>query len=193
MGRRWSVGITIALSAFGARSRALSPGVALSAFYEIRRRLDIGQFKCLSKVRAPDIPGINGAKVTLSMDDIQKNIVTLLRKAVERLREAKLPEELAAQLEQYATQVNQPCVVAVVGQVKAGKSTFINAFLGEDLAKVGTTETTATINYFRYGKIASDKPVRCFWRGGRDDYRLYSGCGRLKKTQAGRAVNEWIE
>ena len=104
------------------------------------------------------------------MDDIPKNIVTLLQKAAERLREAKLPEELAAQLEQYATQVNQPCMVAVVGQVKAGKSTFINALLSEDLAKVGTTETTATINYFRYGKIASDKPVRCFWRGGQVDY-----------------------
>jgi GTPase SAR1 family protein len=104
------------------------------------------------------------------MDDIQKNIVTLLQKSAERLREAKLPEELAAQLEQCATQVYQPCVVAVVGQVKAGKSTFINAFLSEDLAKVGTTETTATINYFLYGKITSDKPVHCFWRGGRDDY-----------------------
>ncbi len=104
------------------------------------------------------------------MDDIPKNIVALLQKAAERLREAKLPEELAAQLEHCATQVNQPCVVAVVGQVKAGKSTFINAFLGEDLAKVGTTETTATINYFFYGKITSDKSVHCFWRGGRDDY-----------------------
>jgi GTPase SAR1 family protein len=104
------------------------------------------------------------------MDDIQKNMVSLLQKSVERLRDAKLPEHLAAQLEQCATQVNQPCVVAVVGQVKAGKSSFINAFLGEDLAKVGTTETTATINYFRYGKIDSNKPVRCFWRGGPDEY-----------------------
>jgi dynamin family protein len=104
------------------------------------------------------------------MEDIQKSIVMLMQKSAERLRESKLPEELAAQLEQCATQVYQPCVVAVVGQVKAGKSTFINAFLGEDLAKVGTTETTATINYFLYGKITSDKPVHCFWRGGRDDY-----------------------
>src|SRR6266700_2206349 len=104
------------------------------------------------------------------MDDIQKSIITLLQTSAERLREAKLPEELAAQLEQCATQVNQPCVVAVVGQVKAGKSMFINAFLGEDLAKVGTTETTATINHFRYGKKDSNNPVHCFWRGGRDDY-----------------------
>jgi hypothetical protein len=60
--------------------------------------------------------------------------------------------------------------------VKAGKSTFINAFLGEDLAKVGTTETMATINYFRYGKITSDKPVHCFWRGGQDEWSgLFGG------------------
>lgn len=56
-----------------------------------------------------------------------------------------------------------------MGRVKAGKSTFINALLGvgEDLATVGTTETTATINYFRYGNPADpERPVRCYWRGG---------------------------
>lgn len=104
------------------------------------------------------------------MEDIQKNIVALLHSAVDRLRETKLFEEQAVLLQQLAEQVYQPCVVAVVGPVKAGKSTFINAFLNEDLAKVGTVETTATINYFRYGHIASDRPIRCFWRGGQVDY-----------------------
>jgi GTPase SAR1 family protein len=104
------------------------------------------------------------------MYEIKKQMVTLLQKSAEQIRAAKLPEELAAQLEQCATQVHQPCMVAVVGQVKAGKSTFINAFLGEDLAKVGTTETTATINYFRHGQLASHASVRCVWRNGREDY-----------------------
>jgi ribosome biogenesis GTPase A len=104
------------------------------------------------------------------MDDIQKDMAMLLRKSAEQLREAKLPEELASHLELCAEQVYQPCTVAVVGQVKAGKSTFINALLGVDLAAVGTTETTATINYFRYGTTTSPKPVRCIWRGGQEDY-----------------------
>jgi GTPase SAR1 family protein len=69
-------------------------------------------------------------------------------------------------MEHLATEVSQPCVVAVVGKVKAGKSTFINALLGDDLAKVGPTETTATINYFRYGIPHPDYPVRCYWRSG---------------------------
>jgi hypothetical protein len=70
-------------------------------------------------------------------------------------------------MEELTKQVRQPCVVAVVGRVKVGKSTFVNALLGGDLAKVGTTETTATINYFTYGDPVADRPVRCHWRGGK--------------------------
>jgi len=62
-------------------------------------------------------------------------------------------------------------VVAVVGQVKVGKSTFVNALLGGNLAKVGTTETTATINYFTHGNPPdAAKPVRCHWRGGKQTW-----------------------
>ena len=63
----------------------------------------------------------------------------------------------------------RPCTVAVVGQVKVGKSTFVNALLGGDHAKVGSTETTATINYFSHVSPESydpERPVRCYWRGG---------------------------
>ena len=83
------------------------------------------------------------------------------------MREAGIPEELCAGLGRLAQQVGEPCVVAVVGRVNAGKSTFINALLREDQAVVGTTETTATINYFSYGKPDPERPVRCHWRGGR--------------------------
>ncbi len=86
-----------------------------------------------------------------------------------------MPVELAERMEELAKQVYQPCVVAVVGRVKVGKSTFVNALLGEDLAKVGTTETTATINYFTYGEPNPKFPVRCHWRGGKvtDESRAF--------------------
>jgi hypothetical protein len=100
------------------------------------------------------------------MNDLQMDLMTTLDRAAGRLREAGIPEAMAHQLERLAQQVDQPCVVAVVGRVKAGKSTFINALLGEDLARVGTTETTATINYFRYGQPNPQRPVRCVWRNG---------------------------
>jgi hypothetical protein len=87
----------------------------------------------------------------------------------------ELPVGLAERMEELAMQVHQPCVVAVVGRVKVGKSTFVNALLREDLAKVGTTETTATINYFSYGNPDPNRPVRCHWRGGKvtDESRTF--------------------
>jgi len=102
---------------------------------------------------------------------VRKNLVKTLRRAAERLRGAGLPPRLGERMESLANQVDQPCVVAVVGRVKVGKSTFVNALLGEDLAKVGTTETTATINHFSYlNPVHNDydprRPVRCHWRGG---------------------------
>jgi len=100
------------------------------------------------------------------MSDIQKELLIVLIRAAERLRHAGLPVELADQMERLAGQVDQRCVVAIVGRVKAGKSTFINALLGADLAKVGTTETTATINWFRYGRPNPERPVHCHWRDG---------------------------
>lgn len=68
-------------------------------------------------------------------------------------------------------EADMPCVLAVAGKVKAGKSSFLNALLGVDLAMVGTTETTATINYFRYPRpdeeINPEKPVVVHWNDGR--------------------------
>ena len=66
------------------------------------------------------------------MNDFQLQLVEVLRHTAERLHKAGLPNELTLQMEQLATEAPQPCVVAVVGRVKAGKSTFINALLGED-------------------------------------------------------------
>ena len=101
------------------------------------------------------------------MTAVQTELNAILKRAAKRLRGAGLPAELAERVEELAKQVHQPCVVAVVGRVKVGKSTFVNALLQEDLAKVGTTETTATINYFSYGNPDPNLPVRCHWRGGK--------------------------
>ena len=102
------------------------------------------------------------------MNDYQLQLIEALRHTADRLQKAGFPNELAIQMERLASEVRQLCVVAVVGRVKAGKSTFINALLGEDLAKVGPTETTATINYFLQGTLILDRPVHCYWRSGKE-------------------------
>lgn len=106
------------------------------------------------------------------MDNVQKqHLAQALERGAACLRESGLPAEHATQLERLIGQIDQPCVLVVVGRMKAGKSTFVNALLGEDVARVGITETTATINRFRYGNPAdADRPVRCRWRGGQEEH-----------------------
>lgn len=68
--------------------------------------------------------------------------------------------------------INLPCELAVVGRVKAGKSSFLNALLQDNLALVGTTETTATINFFKYGQPIDDiHPVKVVWADGREEWQ----------------------
>ena len=105
------------------------------------------------------------------MSTLQTSVRQTLNTAADKLRGAEgVPTALVDDLERLAGKIEEPCVVAVVGRVKAGKSSFINALLGEDLAAVGSTKTTATINYFRYGTPADPgRPVRCHWRNGRSE------------------------
>lgn len=107
------------------------------------------------------------------MKDIQGTIKLMLDKAVARLQTAGVPGDYTNQLHKLVSTVDKPCTIAVVGRMKSGKSSLINALLGADLAQVGVTETTATINYFRHPDLSHpdtpphpDKPVRCYWRNG---------------------------
>lgn len=74
-------------------------------------------------------------------------------------------------LQSLKHQAEQPCVLAIAGRVKAGKSTFLNSLLGKDLAKTGINETTATINVFRKGTPPDpQRQVMVIWRNGRQTF-----------------------
>ncbi|MEP7292381.1 MAG: dynamin family protein [Chloroflexota bacterium] len=50
-------------------------------------------------------------------------------------------------------------LVVVIGEFNAGKSTFINALLGDELLQMGITPTTEAIHLIRYGETAVRKPT----------------------------------
>jgi len=62
--------------------------------------------------------------------------------------------EVREALQQARVQLGQPMRVAVVGLIKAGKSTLMNALLGQELAATDTQEATYNVNWFHY----SDQP-----------------------------------
>jgi hypothetical protein len=56
-----------------------------------------------------------------------------------------------AALEGYARRLAEPLRVAVAGMVKAGKSTLLNAIIGEEIAPTDTGECTRIVTWYRYG------------------------------------------
>ncbi|PPB49599.1 GTP-binding protein [Arthrobacter pityocampae] len=54
------------------------------------------------------------------------------------------------ELEGYAQRLREPLRVAVAGMVKAGKSTLLNAIIGEEIAPTDTGECTRIVTWYRY-------------------------------------------
>ncbi len=58
--------------------------------------------------------------------------------------------ESTAKVAELAVERSRPVRVAIVGEFNAGKSTFINAVMGADVAPTGVLPTTATLHHLRY-------------------------------------------
>jgi tetratricopeptide (TPR) repeat protein/GTPase SAR1 family protein len=73
---------------------------------------------------------------------------------------------LVGDVARAAANLDQPLLVTVMGEFSSGKSSFVNAFIGADVAPTGITPTTATINVVRYGRerggriVSADGSVR---------------------------------
>ncbi|KAF2325170.1 hypothetical protein GH714_024821 [Hevea brasiliensis] len=59
------------------------------------------------------------------------------------------------------SQLDEPFLLAIVGEFNSGKSTVINALLGERYLKEGVVPTTNEITFLRYSKYNSEEPQRC--------------------------------
>lgn len=74
--------------------------------------------------------------------------------------------EATARIGELAVERSRPVRVAIVGEFNAGKSTFINAVMGADVAPTGVLPTTATLHHLRY---APDPFARIqFHEGGKE-------------------------
>lgn len=106
------------------------------------------------------------------MNPIEKRTLDILNRSSEIIRELPNSAVYLDEINKLARNVRETkCTLAVGGRVKAGKSTFINTLLGEQLALVGVTETTATINRFVYGKPADpNKPIKVVYKNGNVSY-----------------------
>lgn len=102
-----------------------------------------------------------------TIDDTKKIIL----KVKKFLDQTAWGEEYASRLQNMVDRVEMPCELAIAGMVKAGKSSFLNALLGDDYAMVGETEMTATINYFINRRPpCPETPIKVVWDDGHDEW-----------------------
>ncbi|AFM15222.1 dynamin family protein [Mycolicibacterium chubuense NBB4] len=72
--------------------------------------------------------------------------------------------EVHSELEFIGRRLNQPMRIALAGTLKAGKSTLVNALVGETIAPTDATEATRIVTWFRHGPTPK---VTAVHRGGR--------------------------
>ena len=59
--------------------------------------------------------------------------------------------DLHSELEWIGWRLNQPIRIALAGTLKAGKSTLVNALVGDNIAPTDATEATRIVTWFRHG------------------------------------------
>jgi small GTP-binding protein len=79
--------------------------------------------------------------------------------------------DLAPAIGQLTRELDAPLLVAVMGEFNTGKSTFVNALIGEQIAPMGITPTTATINLLKYG---TERGARIIWQDDREELLAWS-------------------
>ncbi|HEY3354715.1 MAG TPA: dynamin family protein [Polyangia bacterium] len=78
-------------------------------------------------------------------------LYVLLRRLHDHLLTHREVGDLAPDAARLIEVFDRPLLVTVMGEFNSGKSTFVNALLGEEVAPMGITPTTATINVLKYG------------------------------------------
>jgi small GTP-binding protein len=86
---------------------------------------------------------------------------------LERLAAALVPFDAAAQedlrqLQQTRAQLDQLFLLVVAGEFNSGKSSFINALIGERVLPEGVTPTTDRITLLTWGETADEKALEPF-------------------------------
>ncbi|MFV0259577.1 MAG: dynamin family protein [Acidimicrobiales bacterium] len=82
------------------------------------------------------------------MSDLITDVEELVTRAVALCREPHTERKLRA----AEQRLREPLRVAIAGKVKAGKSTLLNALVGEQLAPTDAGECTRIVTWYQYGQ-----------------------------------------
>ncbi|MCY7278631.1 MAG: dynamin family protein [Phormidesmis sp. CAN_BIN44] len=157
------------------------------ALSEVRYLLDPARFQALDPVfaraasqmltRLPESAKSNGTRVKVGYETLEK--FQAQRQQLDRFcgelgqivsechDRTPLPQQLETKLQEIAQRLqSQKFRVAVVGEFSQGKSTLLNALLGEEIQPTRVIPCSGSITVLRYGE---QKRVICHYRNGQEE------------------------
>mgnify|MGYP000370440641 FL=1 len=81
-----------------------------------------------------------------------QEIINKLQTAKGELQKQQRFAQFATGLDKLISHTSEPLILVVMGSFSTGKSSFINALLGEEIAAVEEKPTTAVVTKFCYGQ-----------------------------------------
>jgi len=91
--------------------------------------------------------------------ELRSQIGTTLASLIALAHQIGAPEDALRNLQNLVTNLGQPFLFVVVGEVKAGKSSLLNALFGRDFCKVDVLPATDRIYEFKYGEKDYDVQI----------------------------------
>lgn len=124
------------------------------------------------------------------------SVVARVGEVVDRAADRAPTGEVAAELRALRERLDGPLRLAIAGRVKAGKSTLLNALVGENLAPTDAGECTRVVTWYSYGTAPRvvlhpvdgspvDRPFQ------RDDGALSIDLGGLRPEQIDHLEVRW--
>ena len=91
--------------------------------------------------------------------ELRSQLGTTLGSLITLAHQIGAPEDTLRNLQNLVTNLGQPFLFVVVGEVKAGKSSLLNALFGRDFCKVDVLPATDRIYEFKYGEKDYDVQI----------------------------------
>jgi small GTP-binding protein len=91
--------------------------------------------------------------------ELRSQLGTTLGSLITLAHQIGAPEDALRNLQNLITNLGQPFMFVVVGEVKAGKSSLLNALFGRDFCKVDVLPATDRIYEFKYGETDYDVKI----------------------------------
>ena len=152
-----------------ARSELQEPKVLLALATIASGAGDLFEARSLLEEARTTTPSVElSARIEAAIAEVEQSVSPQFDAEALRTLDSRRLRELALAVREHVAQVpalvsympaanalaedlDSPLKVAIVGEFNAGKSTLVNAYLGEPIVATGVLPTTAHINVLRYG------------------------------------------